>query len=393
MMPWSRRTHVPLRQSLNNMRRWRAAVGLMRGVGAPAGLLTQAFTLVLLSLGAAAAETTSGIAVGIQGREFRLLSPDDRLVRWRCDERARDPRAAAECPAAASLERGRDNLIAETAADTPVTDASERRPQLLLTSLLSAGVVLGSAANSFLDGAHQSYHFADEGFFGRGTRNGGADKAAHFVDYYIVSKELANLYVALGHTAQHARWLGFGVSTLAGLVTEIGDGTTRYGFSYEDFLMDGLGAASAAVVSAFDADDLIGFHHGFVKTCCAFSSFSNNYDNEIFTADLAIVGVARRLGLNVGPLRYLLLSVTYASRGYPNQPDAVRQRQVGLEVGLNFKQILDDLEVRRDKWWGYVLHTVFDNVRFPYTAVGFQYDLNHGRWHGPGAGNGGYSKP
>jgi hypothetical protein len=111
------------------------------------------------------------------------------------------------------------------------------------------------------------------------------------------------------------------------------------------------------------------------------------------TADLAIAGLARRLGLNVGPLRYLLLSVTYGSRGYPDQPAQVKQRQVGLEVGLNFRQILDDLHVRRNKWWGHALHAVFDNVRFPYTAVGFQYDLNHSRWHGPDAGNGDYSKP
>ena len=56
-------------------------------------------------------------------------------------------------------------------------------------------------------------------------------------------------------------------------------------------------------------------------------------------------------------------------------------------MGLDFKQILDDLNVRRDKWWGYGLHVVFDNIRVPYTAVGFRYDVNHGRWYGPNAGN------
>ena len=35
----------------------------------------------------------------------------------------------------------------------------------------------------------------------------------------------------------------------------------------------------------------------------------------------------------------------------------------------------------------YGLHVVFDNIRLPYTAVGFRYDINHGRWHGPNAGN------
>ena len=32
-------------------------------------------------------------------------------------------------------------------------------------------------------------------------------------------------------------------------------------------------------------------------------------------------------------------------------------------------------------------HVVGDDVRFPYTAVGMRYDLNHGKWHGPNSGN------
>jgi hypothetical protein len=54
---------------------------------------------------------------------------------------------------------------------------------------------------------------------------------------------------------------------------------------------------------------------------------------------------------------------------------------------LNFEEILDSLGVRRDTWWGYGLHVVFDNFRVPFTSVGFQYDLNHGKWYGPGNGN------
>ena len=50
--------------------------------------------------------------------------------------------------------------------------------------------------------------------------------------------------------------------------------------------------------------------------------------------------------------------------------------------------ILEDLGVGRNTWWGYTLHTVFDNLRVPFTAVGFRYDLNHGKWTGPDSGNG-----
>jgi hypothetical protein len=51
--------------------------------------------------------------------------------------------------------------------------------------------------------------------------------------------------------------------------------------------------------------------------------------------------------------------------------------------------MLNDLDVRRDRWWGYLLHVVLDNVRFPFTAVGFRHDLNHGRWYGPDSGTSG----
>jgi hypothetical protein len=282
-----------LRRNTNTLRRFCARVDRATGVGSRAStarLWAHAFVVVLSLASATAAETTSGIDVAVFGDGLRLLSPQDRLVLWDRDEGAPGPRAAAERSVAASQKERREDDRTTPGAETSGAETSapatpEQRPELLLTSLISAGVVLGSAVNSFLDGSHQRYHFANEGWFGENTHNGGADKVAHFVDYYLVSKEAANIYVALGHKPERARWLGLGVSALAGLVTEIGDGTTRFGFSYQDFVMDVGGAASAALISALNADDLIGVRHGFVKSCCAFSSFSSDYDNEIFTAD------------------------------------------------------------------------------------------------------------
>jgi hypothetical protein len=34
-----------------------------------------------------------------------------------------------------------------------------------------------------------------------------------------------------------------------------------------------------------------------------------------------------------------------------------------------------------------VLHFAGDNARWPFTAVGFRFDLNHSKWHGPNSGN------
>ena len=72
-------------------------------------------------------------------------------------------------------------------------------------------------------------------------------------------------------------------------------------------------------------------------------------------------------------------SVTYGTKSYPTGLPGLRERQVGIEIGLNLQQILNDVGVRRNTWWGYALHAVFDNVRIPFTSVGMRYDLNHRR--------------
>jgi Predicted periplasmic lipoprotein (DUF2279) len=274
----------------------------------------------------------------------------------------------------------------------PATD--ERKPRTLLAALVAATVVAGSAANAFTETPHQSFHVTHEGFFGRDTYVGGADKVSHFVEFAIVTKEVANLYGTIGFSRRDSILLASGVTALAGLMNEIGDGTNQYGFSWEDLTMDLLGIGTAAAISWAGLDDLVGFRGGILlppagsKTCCQVQGRGRDYSNEIYTADLQIEGLARRLDLTVGPLRYLLFSATYGTKGYPTGLPESRERQIGFEIGLNFKVILDDLGARRGTWWGYSLHVVFDNFRIPFTSVGYRYDLNHGRWTGPDNGNG-----
>ena len=321
----------------------------------PPRLWTGLLLAFLLLAGPAAAETSMSANVDELASGFWLLPPGQRLA----------------------LQDTSQTVVPDPTLSAP---AAERKPNWLLTSLVSAGAVTGAAINSLADGPYESYHVDNEGWFGRNTLYGGADKAAHFVDYYIVSKELANLFVVLGHPRERARWMGVGVSALTGLVNELGDGATHHGFSPEDLTMDITGALTAALIDAAKIEDLVGFRRGIANfdDCC-------NYSNEIYTGDFRLAGAARRLGLNIGPLKYLLLSLTYGTRGYPG--DSGTERRVGFEVGLDFRQMLDDLNVRRNTWWGYGLHVVFDNIRLPYTAVGFRYDVNHGRWYGPNAGN------
>jgi hypothetical protein len=274
-----------------------------------------------------------------------------------------------------------------------LADPATGAPNHLLAGFVTAGVLAGSMLNSFTETPKESFHVTHEGFFGRDTYAGGSDKASHFVDYHFVSKELALFYGAAGYSRGGSILMGATTASVAGLLTELGDGTTFFGFSYEDLLMDVLGAWTAAGIAATRTQDLFGFRRGFIPasgsdSCCDRRSSSGragrDYSNEIYTADLKFAGVARRSGLAIGPFRYLLFSLTYGSSSYPSGPPEQQQRLVGFEIGLNFEEILNDVGVRRNTWWGYALHVVFDNMRVPFTAIGMRYDMNHGKWHGPG---------
>ena len=299
-------------------------------------------------------------------------------------------------------ERLASPLEAEPKAEPrPSQPSSERAPlikddrlRILLASGIVGGAALGGFLNAYQETPRQDFHVTYEGWFGRHTYAGGADKAAHFVDYAIISKELANIDEVMGFSRNTSIALAFGTAFASGLMNELGDGTNPYGFSPEDLTIDTLGAGAAALIKLTRTEDLFGFRHGLLlplarsKTCCQDPGLGRDYSNEIYTADLHLSGVFDRLNLKVGPLRYLLFSVTYGTKGYPSGTPSLRERQVGFELGLDFEVILDDLGVKRDTWWGYGLHIVFDNFRFPFTAVGFRYDMNHDKWTGPDNGNG-----
>jgi hypothetical protein len=271
----------------------------------------------------------------------------------------------------------------------PGADASAARWHLFWAGFIAAGVVGGTTYNSLTDGDLQPYHFAHEGWFGEGTYVGGADKASHFVSFEIIAKELATAYEYLGFSRKQSILGGVAVSSLAGLANEICDGANKYGFSYEDLTMDVLGAGTAALIAATDSDDLVGFRFGPLPGPAPpreTDGIGRDYSHEIYTADLKLVGLSRRLGFDTRPARFLLTSVTYGTQGYPYGATDQRERLVGFELGLNFGEMLYALHVTQETWWGIAAHLVLDNLRIPYTQIGFRYDVNHGHWYGPGVG-------
>ena len=279
--------------------------------------------------------------------------------------------------------------IQDAAGATPeITEPAARKPRWIWIGAGAAVAIVGSAYNAFSEEDELDFHVTHEGWFGRDTYAGGADKGSHFVSYYGVTRIMNEYNLALGASRDQAPLLAAGAAVLSGLATEIGDGTNRYGFSWEDLTMDTLGAATGLAILHFQLGDLIGFRYGLVPYPETDDfGLGKDYSAEIYTADLKIAGLGHRMHFNPGPARFLLLSTTYGTKGYPYSPPEVRQRQVGIELGVNFGEVLTALGVPRQKWWGVVLYTLFDIIRIPYTAWGFRYDLNGKEWYGPDTGD------
>ncbi len=299
--------------------------------------------------------------------------------------------AAAMAPALPSAQTIELDALALTALPDASAPPVVKKPKYAIIAGLSLLAIGGSYYNARSDGPQYPFHFTREGWFGQNTYAGGGDKASHFVSYYIVGKLMSGVYQEFGMKKDPAVLLGAGVSALAGLATEIGDGGNKYGFSWEDITMDWLGAATSIAISHYGLDDLIGFRAGRVPSptapCCPYGGTGKDYSEEIYTGDLKIAGLADRARFSAGPGRFFLFSISYSAKGYPYANPEVRERQIGFEAGLNFQEILKALRVPPDKWWSKILYFAFDVLRFPYTQVGMYYDLNNGHWYGPGIGD------
>ncbi len=203
---------------------------------------------------------------------------------------------------------------------------------------------------------------------------------------------LEGAYRSVGKTPAESRALAFGVVALTGALIEIGDGYSQYGFAWEDIAANTIGSLVATGIDAWGIRDTVGLRFGYVKAlvpdaCCRYGGYGDDYSKEIYSADLKLAGFLPRVGVKPGPARFLLVSVTYGSKGYRYSDVPLRERNIGLEIGLDLREVLVAVGVPEKPWWGKILLGIATYFRFPYTSFGWHYDLNHGTWSGPDTGD------
>jgi|SRR5688500_7048552 len=228
-----------------------------------------------------------------------------------------------------------------------------------------------------------NFRVEQEGWFGTNGYAGGADKAGHLYATALAGDLMQRFYVRLGHTPSDARWLSIGAVTIGGLLIEAGDGFKYGGASPEDVAMNLAGGIIGAQIAFHGRENLLGLRYGQVSNRRQPRDGPplEHYSREISAFDFKFAGLVDT-PLSRAPGRFLMLSLTYGSRGYRELPPDQRERNVGLELGLNIPEILRWAGVPEDGllWW---VHALFRFVRVPFTAIGWHYDLDHSRWHGP----------
>ena len=251
---------------------------------------------------------------------------------------------------------------------------SSEKKELLTRGQKTLLLNAGSMAAIFVYGLSQwdygedGFHSANEGWFQRDTKYGGADKLGHFWSSYALSHLYSYVYRKWGYTEKEANLYGalsnLGVQTFM----EVADGFSSQGFSYEDLIMNVAGAGVAYVWGrvpylAKKIDFRMEYTPGFNSRDLGFST---NYERQRFL--MAIKADGFKFVKNPY-LKYLEFHVGYYAGHYKDyKVDSLddRGRHLYIGIGFNVSKLVQK----------FVNTRVLDYIQIPYTSARKDFPLD-----------------
>lgn len=231
---------------------------------------------------------------------------------------------------------------------------------------IAGAVAIGLWGVAQWDYGEHNPHFRSESWFGEDTREGGADKFGHLYTNYVATHGLAMLYQRWGYprpeAARQAAWSAWGLLTLV----EVGDAFSDYGFSYQDMVMNTLGAYAGYWM--YREPELARHFDLRVEYVPTFdqTDVTTDYDGLKYIAALKFDGFA---ATRATWLRDFELHLGFYARGYSDPEPADRDRFVYVALGLNLTRLLG--QRGHDRW-----ATVFRYYQPPLTYIPIEHDLN-----------------
>jgi hypothetical protein len=241
---------------------------------------------------------------------------------------------------------------------------------------LGVGVsAAGSVTWKFYNKWTGEFRTIDEGWFGRGTYAGGADKLGHMYTDFVLGRGFYKIYRAHNYSKADAIKYAFAAGVTTRTIMEVADGFTTFEFSAGDLTFNLLGAASNALLlldddiaetfylswSYMPSNEVYsGYHDPF--------DFSTDYSGMVFGLNADTAGVRKLLGAHEkSAWDDTFFGFNYYTRNFRQPDDSKRERFVGASLGFTLDRFITP---------GHWSRPVLKYVKLPYTFAGLAYSID-----------------
>jgi hypothetical protein len=262
--------------------------------------------------------------------------------------------------------------------EKPLTD-NELRNRVIYTNVIGAGVI-ALWGTTFWDYFTISPVTNNEGWFGADTKYGGADKMGHMYSTYLWSLGFSSLYEYWGMSNDDALLYGPLTSWVFQGMMEIGDSFSEtQGFSYEDLVMNTVGAAFYYVREKYPAvKSKLDFRLEYIPDFNSDVDFFTQYNSMKYLFALKFSGFE---SMEDSPMKYFELQAGYYTRGYSESENYNTKERVGyLGIGINSSEVLKAMGWQKTS-------KILNYYQLPYTYIPAGYDFDSESYVGS------YSRP
>lgn len=229
------------------------------------------------------------------------------------------------------------------------------------------------------DWGSSEFHFNNEGWFGGDSGSGGMDKLGHAYTTYLMTEFLTDAIQDRSSDPRGGEITAALLSVSLMTYVEVFDGySSDHGFSYEDLLMDVIGAGFSVVRNKVPGlREKIDFRFQYLPS--ADSSFNpfGDYEGQKYLIALKLAGFD---DLKETPLRYVELHGGYYARGFSDKARRAgepRDQEFYVGLGLNLGELVFGEGPHRDHRLSKTARTILGYVQVPYTYLSS--DGNSGR--------------
>ncbi|WP_177198530.1 DUF2279 domain-containing protein [Novosphingobium sp. CF614] len=300
----------------------------------------------------------------LRRREALAIAPDERGYRIALAEGA----CRGDCPMGPPTPAKRawaDHVPGEYATHRGFF----KQAGTITTELLLVGAYFSVQSGSKFFKETSSFHFHDEGWFGKNTSNVGVDKLAHAFNTYLLADIIhARLHETTNASQGDALTAGIMAAGFMAL-NEISDAIEPdAGYSMQDVTMNIAGAAFSVLRNTVPGvKEKVSFKVEIVPNDQFYTRAGKpHYAQQRFMFSLKGAGFP---GLRRTPLRFVDLQVGYFASRFLNEDRAAGRepkRHLFVGLGLNVGELLFG---ESNSGFGKAGRAVLDYLQLPYTSI------------------------